>query len=68
MGECGEQCEVFSRIVGYFRPVARWNDGKTEEFKERKVFDASAFFARQEQKVPESQKIQEATSQKVGMC
>ncbi len=32
---CGKACEVFSRIVGYFRPVQRWNDGKREEFKDR---------------------------------
>lgn len=29
--------EVYSRVVGYFRPVAHWNNGKREEFKERKV-------------------------------
>jgi len=32
-------CEVFSRIVGYLRPVEQWNEGKQEEFKERKLFD-----------------------------
>lgn len=35
---CGQPCEVFSRVVGYFRPVQRWNDGKQEEFKFRKTF------------------------------
>ena len=38
MGKCTENVEVFSRVVGYFRPVARWNDGKKEEFVERKTF------------------------------
>ena len=33
------RCEVFSRIVGYFRPLDTWNDGKISEFKERKFFD-----------------------------
>ncbi len=33
--ECGEETEVYSRIVGYFRPVRNWNDGKKEEFKDR---------------------------------
>ncbi len=33
--ECGEETEVYSRIVGYLRPVATWNDGKQQEFKER---------------------------------
>ncbi|TAJ13968.1 ribonucleoside triphosphate reductase [Marinilabiliaceae bacterium JC017] len=32
-------CEVFSRIVGYLRPISHWNDGKQEEFAERKLFD-----------------------------
>lgn len=33
--ECGEETEVYSRIVGYLRPVATWNDGKQQEFRER---------------------------------
>ena len=37
--ECGEKTEVYSRITGYYRPVQNWNDGKTQEFKERKVYD-----------------------------
>ena len=28
--------EVYSRVVGYYRPVTNWNDGKREEFKDRK--------------------------------
>ena len=36
---CGERTEVYSRITGYYRPVQNWNDGKTQEFKERKVYD-----------------------------
>lgn len=31
-------CEVFSRIVGYLRPVSQWNDGKQAEFNQRKTF------------------------------
>ncbi len=38
MSSCGEKCEVYSRVCGYFRPVANWNRGKQQEFKERKVF------------------------------
>jgi ribonucleoside-triphosphate reductase len=33
--ECGAQTEVYSRIVGYLRPIRTWNDGKQQEFKER---------------------------------
>ncbi len=40
--ECGERCEVYSRVVGYFRPVQQWNEGKREEFKERRGFTVGA--------------------------
>jgi len=33
-----QPCEVYSRVVGYLRPVGQWNKGKQEEFKERKTF------------------------------
>lgn len=36
--ECGADCEVYSRIVGYIRPVQQWNKGKKKEFKDRKEF------------------------------
>ncbi len=32
------RCERFSRIVGYLRPLQQWNEGKKEEWKDRKVF------------------------------
>ena len=37
---CGEKTEVYSRITGYYRPVQNWNEGKTQEFKERVTYDA----------------------------
>ena len=36
---CGERTEVYSRITGYYRPVRNWNDGKTQEYKDRKLYD-----------------------------
>ena len=36
---CGRTTEVYSRITGYYRPVQNWNAGKTQEYKERKVYD-----------------------------
>ncbi len=36
---CGENTEVYSRITGYYRPVQNWNDGKAQEFKDRKLYD-----------------------------
>jgi anaerobic ribonucleoside-triphosphate reductase len=31
-------CEVYSRIVGYLRPIQNWHEGKQQEFRERKTF------------------------------
>lgn len=36
---CGKPTEVYSRITGYYRPVQNWNDGKAQEFKDRKTYD-----------------------------
>ena len=36
--KCGAECEVYSRVVGYLRPLQQWNRGKQEEFKMRKMF------------------------------
>jgi ribonucleoside-triphosphate reductase len=33
------KCEVYSRVVGYLRPVSQWNRGKRQEFSDRKVFN-----------------------------
>ena len=39
---CGETTEVYSRITGYYRPVQNWNDGKSAEFKQRKVYNVAS--------------------------
>ena len=36
---CGGKAEVYSRITGYYRPVQNWNDGKAQEYKNRKLYD-----------------------------
>ncbi len=36
--ECGASCEVYSRVVGYIRPVQQWNKGKKQEFLDRHEF------------------------------
>ena len=36
---CGAKTEVYSRITGYYRPVQNWNDGKAQEYKDRKVYN-----------------------------
>ena len=36
---CGAKTEVYSRITGYYRPVQNWNDGKAQEYKDRRVYN-----------------------------
>ena len=38
--DCGGRTEVYSRITGYYRPVQNWNDGKAQEYQDRKVYSA----------------------------
>ena len=40
--KCGRKTEVYSRIVGYFRPVANWNKGKQQEFSDRETYGVKA--------------------------
>ncbi len=37
--DCGEKTEVYSRITGYYRPVQNWNEGKAQEYKDRKEYN-----------------------------
>ncbi len=39
--DCGTTTEVYSRITGYYRPVQNWNDGKSQEYKDRKVYNVA---------------------------
>ena len=39
---CGEKAEVYSRLTGYYRPVQNWNDGKSQEYKDRKVYNIAS--------------------------
>ncbi len=40
--KCGKEAELYSRITGYYRPVKNWNDGKSQEYKERKLYDIAS--------------------------
>ena len=42
MAKCGAKTEIYSRVCGYFRPVANWNKGKKEEFKDRNCYKVPA--------------------------
>ena len=51
---CGEKTEVYSRITGYYRPVQNWNDGKAQEFKDRKTYNTeTSVLHKEEEKVEE---------------
>ena len=43
---CGKNTEVYSRITGYYRPIQNWNDGKAQEYKDRKEYDIAASLAK----------------------
>ncbi len=49
---CGESTEVYSRITGYYRPVQAWNDGKSQEFSERKTYNIAASRLKSEGRLP----------------
>lgn len=38
MARCNATCQIFSRVVGYFRPITTWNRGKKMEFADRLMF------------------------------
>lgn len=48
MKEFRVKTEVYSRVVGYFRPVSQWNKGKAEEFIERRIFDLDNSISRKD--------------------
>ena len=60
--ECGEVTEVYSRITGYYRPVKNWNDGKAQEYKERKVYNPEKFGAKTPSKVATTEEKHEETT------
>ncbi|MCD8338546.1 MAG: ribonucleoside triphosphate reductase [Lachnospiraceae bacterium] len=57
---CGKKTEVYSRITGYYRPVQNWNDGKSQEFKDRKTYNIGA--SRLEKKTAEQSDSSETAS------
>lgn len=48
--KCGMKCEVWSRVVGYMRPVDGFNKGKLEEFENRVEFDEKKSLAHEDKK------------------
>jgi ribonucleoside-triphosphate reductase len=58
--DCGETTEVYSRVVGYLRPVVQWNNGKKEEFLQRKSFQVDKAIHTEELAASQVYKIQAA--------
>ncbi|MBE6605590.1 MAG: ribonucleoside triphosphate reductase [Ruminococcaceae bacterium] len=57
--ECGSKTEVYSRITGYYRPVQNWNDGKSQEFKHRVVYNAASSMAKKGENIIAGKEIPE---------
>ena len=57
---CGKKTEVYSRITGYYRPVQNWNDGKSQEYKDRKTYKVAAAAAPVERVVAKVEEVVEA--------
>jgi len=58
---CGKEAEVYSRITGYYRPVKNWNDGKSQEFQDRKVYNiAESKLTRTGAPVPKAEDVPNA--------
>ncbi|NCU32451.1 MAG: ribonucleoside triphosphate reductase, partial [Candidatus Moranbacteria bacterium] len=57
--KCKGETEIYSRITGYYRPLKNWNDGKAQEFKERKLYSPKKAekVVNQEQKVELKQSV-----------
>ena len=58
---CGKKTEVYSRITGYYRPVQNWNDGKSQEYKDRKEYNIPSSLARFKNKEVVEEEVCEAT-------
>ena len=60
---CGRKTEIYSRITGYYRPVQNWNDGKSQEFLDRKTYDIGHSVLRHSGPLPEGGAAQEGADQ-----
>ncbi|MGN0399605.1 MAG: ribonucleoside triphosphate reductase [Blautia sp.] len=63
---CGKKAEVYSRITGYYRPVQNWNDGKSQEYKNRTVYDISHSEYRNKKIAAETKKPEKMPVQPIG--
>ncbi|MDF2886042.1 MAG: anaerobic ribonucleoside-triphosphate reductase [Lacrimispora sp.] len=61
---CGRKAEVYSRITGYYRPVQNWNEGKTQEYKNRTTYNISSSVLKNGS---QEQKAEKGTDKKLEM-
>ena len=54
---CGKKAEVYSRITGYYRPVQNWNDGKSQEYKDRQEYNVTASYQHRKEAGQAAEKI-----------
>jgi ribonucleoside-triphosphate reductase len=66
--ECGEKTEVYSRITGYYRPIRNWNDGKSQEYKERLVYDIENSVIDKKEEAADSHEIMLFTTKTCPNC
>ncbi len=62
--KCGKKSEVYSRITGYYRPVQNWNDGKTQEYKDRQTYDISSSYEHRHKLHKEAEEIVQSAKTK----
>lgn len=60
---CHKQTEVYSRITGYYRPVQNWNDGKSQEYKQRKNYTAAASKLKKSLRPAEAAEVNKITAE-----
>ncbi|MDF2943428.1 MAG: hypothetical protein K0S01_2286 [Herbinix sp.] len=60
---CGEKAEVYSRITGYYRPVQNWNEGKAQEYKNRKLYNTEQSGEKQSNVSQKADRVAEETIQ-----
>jgi len=60
---CGANAEVYSRITGYYRPVQNWNDGKSQEYRQRKTYNiANSVFKGEKLSEEKAEEVEEAVA------
>ncbi len=65
---CGKRTEIYSRITGYYRPVQNWNDGKLQEFEDRKEYDIVNSRLKRGKNTVREQAAQTPGARKLDLC